>query len=126
MNFLKVIYFHVYNAYYKDGNYTNDIPYLTAYGITATSIGCLTLTLVALTNYGVLGTRLPVEVCFAVFLICLVLFFILFIYNTKYKDIYSIVKGSRWDTVTVKISVWIFIGLGFASIGLYSYIFNSK
>lgn len=126
MNLLKVIYFHIYNAYYKDGNYKNDIPHLTAFSITSTSIGCLTLTLIALLNYGLKGTSLPAEICFIVFLVCFVLFFVLFLYNERYKEVYNSAKGSKSDATWVKILVWVVVILGFASVGLYSYIFNNN
>lgn len=126
MNFLKIIYFHIYNTYYKDGHYKNDIPYLTAYGITGTSLGCLILALLTVLNYGFTRTRLSVVACLIIFLLCLIVFFVLFIHNARYKEVYASIKGSRWDTAPMKVIVWIIIGLGFASVGLYSYIFNNR
>jgi hypothetical protein len=125
VNFLKIIYFHVYNAYYKNGNYKNDIPHLTAYCITATSTGSFVLTLVALVNHRFTGTRMSKEGCVIVYAICLILFYGLFMYKARYADVYTSIKGSVWDTITVKIIVWIVVFLEYASIGLYSYIFNN-
>ena len=124
MIFIKIIYFHIYNAYYKDGGFKNDIPSLTAYGIVAPSLSFIILTTTAVIYNQLTGARLPYKVCFVIVSIALLIFFFLFMYKKNYNKIYTEIKKSQWDNITMKIVTWAIVLIGFLSVGLYSYIFN--
>lgn len=125
MKFFKIIFFHIYNSYYKDGNFHNDIPFLTAYGITGTSISCAAMTVLAVTNYLITCSKPSVLMSISIFAICMVACFFIYIYNSKFETIYSDIKDSKWDNTSTKFVVWIIIISGYSSVGVYSYLFNS-
>jgi hypothetical protein len=122
--FLKVIYFHVYNAHYKDGNYHNDIPSLTAYGITATSLSFILLSLIAFINQLFMHTRLTYNSCMGILITSLIAFYFVFLHQKRYNEIYHSIKDSQWDTKPVRMFSWLVIFLAFAGVVLYSYFFN--
>lgn len=114
----------MYNAYYKDGNYTSDIPHLTAFGIVGCSLSLLLVVGVSLLNYTLNGSRLSFEFIVAVLVVGLMLFFFLFLFKRKYEKIYEDLKGSGLDSLPFKILSWLIVVAGFAMVGLYAYLFN--
>ncbi|WP_418513990.1 hypothetical protein [Corallibacter sp.] len=123
MKILNILFFHVYNAYYKDGNYSNDIPHLTAYGIVGFSLSTLFTTTIMF-----ILTLLNIKLIDYYFLVILVgtllLLFYYFFYEKKYDTIYNLIKDSKWDNFRFKIASWLIVFLGFASVFVYSYLFN--
>ena len=124
MKFLNSIYFHVYNAYYKDGNYTSDIPHLTAFGIVGCSFSLLLAVIVSLLNYSLNESRLSFELIIGVLVLGLILFIFLFLFQKKYEKIYEDIKGSELDSLPIKVLSWLIVATGFATVGLYAYLFN--
>jgi hypothetical protein len=126
MLFFKVIYFHIYNLYYKNGKYTNDIPWLTAYGIAASSFSCLLVSLIATVYSIITDLRISKINCLITFAAGYIIFYFIYLNQSNYNNIYNLVKGSKWDTKPVRIATYLMIAIGFASVGLYSYLFNRK
>ncbi|NQZ77537.1 MAG: hypothetical protein HRT61_15765 [Ekhidna sp.] len=124
MRFLDTIYFHIYNVYYKDGNYNNDIPHLTAFGLVGSSFSLILAAVVSLSNYLLGRQRLSFE--FAVFIIVLglIFFFFKFLYGSRYEKIYNEIRKSKVDNIWFKILSWLLVLAGFGCVGLYSYVFN--
>ncbi|WP_223032942.1 hypothetical protein [Hanstruepera marina] len=123
MKILNILFFHVYNAYYKDGNYSNDIPHLTAYGIVACSLSML-FTSILLFTFALLDVKLAKISVIILFVGFLLLLFYYFFYEKKYATIYNLIKDSKWDNFRFKIASWLIVILGFVSVVVYSYLFN--
>lgn len=124
MKLIKAIFFHVYNFYYKDSSYTNDIPHLTAFGIVGCSLSCVLAAGVASINHLLNASRLSKPAVFIVYVLGLLISFLLFYANRRYDKIYEEIKDSKYDTITYKILSWVIVILGFSLIGIYSYLFN--
>lgn len=124
MKIIKIYYFHIYNSYFKDGNYKNDIPSLTAFGIVGCSLATLFVTI--LTNLFVrIFNKLP-NYFSVVSIFTLILFYLFFklVYKFKYKKIYKEFKNSKWDRTIYKIFSWLVLPVAFVLIGLQAYIYN--
>ncbi|MFD3003659.1 hypothetical protein ACFS7Z_25100 [Pontibacter toksunensis] len=124
MKALNALFYHVYNSYYKDGNYTNDIPHLTAFGLLGSSLTMFCLAVFALFNSMFNNSRLSVGICLAIVIAGLLFFSFQFLYDSRYNRIYNEIKGSKLDNMFMKIVAWGVVVMGFVSVGLYSYIFN--
>ena len=124
MKLLKIVYFHIYNTYYKDGNYSNDIPHLTAYGIVGCSISVLFTTIVLLILKLFTTINLAYSEVIIIMILSLIFFLYFFLFNRKYDKIYKEIKDTNLDTLPFKILSWIIIAVSFFSIVFYTYIFN--
>jgi len=124
MKIVKLIYFHIYNSYYKDGNYTNDIPHLTAFGIVGCSVSIILLSAIFSVYQLIFDRRLTTVMVVVPFVISLAYLFYSLMYDAKYKAIYSEFKDSKWDTVVIRILSWSVLVIAFVLIGSYAYIFN--
>lgn len=124
MKALNVVFYHVYNCYYKDGNYTNDIPHVTAYGLVGTSLSMFNVVVFALFNNFINNTKLSMEILLTIAILSMLLFFFLFLFNSRYDRIYNEMKGSKRDTLFMRVVAWGVVVMGFVSVGLYSYIFS--
>ncbi|PSR55087.1 hypothetical protein AHMF7605_17040 [Adhaeribacter arboris] len=124
MKIFKIVYFHIYNSYYKDGYYSNDIPHLTAFGIVGCSLAGLVLFAIALINHLVNEDRLSKPIVYLACVIALFAAFLLLFNKRKYNQIYEEMKDSKYDSKIFKFFAWMFILLGFAVMPLYSYLFN--
>ncbi len=123
MKILNILFFHVYNAYYKDGNYYNDVPHVTAFGIVGSSLSML-LTSILLVILRMLSIKPTYNIVLVILVGSLLLLSYFFLFKKKYKVIYNLIKNSKWDNLRFKIISWVTIFLGFISIGVYGYIFN--
>lgn len=121
---LKVLFFHVYNAYYKDGSYKNDIPHLTAFCIVGCSLSIMIVVTVLIFLKSTSNTTLSKELIIFLTFACLSVFGYIFLVGSKYKSIYQEVKGSKWDSIGFKILSWFIVIVGFAFAGLFAYMFN--
>ena len=112
---LKIIYFHIYNSYYKNGSYNNDIPHLTAFGLVACSLSFLLFIPIAILFRTTFGNLLPVWLVYSILLSFMILFIYMFLYRRKYEDIYTEIRKSKWDNALMKITSWSIIILAFIS-----------
>lgn len=126
MDILKIFFFHIYNSYYNNGNYRNDVPHWTAFRITACAMTCWIVALLSIVVNLMTGKRLTPIVLYPVCFFSLIYFFYNFLFRGKYQIIYAKIIGGKWDNKFMKYFSWIFIMSGFISIGLYAYIFNQK
>lgn len=124
MKIIRLIYFHIYNTYYKDGNYTNDIPHLTAFGIVGCSVTIILLSLIFSIYQLIFDKRLTTVMVVVPFVISLAFLFYSLMYDSKYKVIYSEFKDSKLDTTPLKILSWSVLLIAFVLIGTFAYIFN--
>lgn len=124
MKAIRLIYFHIYNSYYKDGNFKNDIPHLTAFGIVGCSLSIILLSILFFAYQLLFRVRPTSPIVVGLFLLLLVFFYFLFFHKSKYQSIYTEFKNSKWDTTTMKILSWLVLLVAFVMIGAYAYIFN--
>lgn len=98
MKIFKIIFFHIYNSYYKDGNYSNDIPHLTAYGLAGCSWSTLFTTLILIAGQQITGKKLETEYFLSSMIILLIAIALGTLYKKRYEIIYCEIKESKWDT----------------------------
>lgn len=120
----RLIFFHIYNSYYKNGTYRNDIPHLTAFFIVGAGFSMLILTVILFTSKVLFGATFSKLVVMSIFVAPMPLFTYQYLYKSKYKLIYKEFRKSKWDTLRVKVMCWLLPLVGFISIVLYSYAFN--
>lgn len=97
---LKYIYFYIFNSYYKDGNYRNDIPWFTSLGIIAFSLSLYLVGLFLLVQEYILFNKF---INFSFELTHILLFglsvwlvlYLLLIKDGKYLEIYEQYKSQR-------------------------------
>ncbi len=124
MKLIEVLFYHIYKSYYKGGKYRNDVPHLTAFGIVACSIIIIFIT-GFLTFLRLFTDRLfSYGLVISLFVVLTVVLFYFLLYNSKYKRIYTEIKGSKWDTFFFKILSWSVLAVAFVVACLYAYIFN--
>lgn len=115
---MRIVYFHIYNAYYKDGNFNNDIPHLTAFGIVGSSLSFLLMTMGIIVNSYYGREKISESVYTITMVFFLVIFSLIFLYNRKYNVIYNEIKDSKWGNLFYKIISWFVIFLGYALFSL--------
>jgi heme/copper-type cytochrome/quinol oxidase subunit 2 len=124
MKFFRILYFHIYNTYYKDGNYSNDIPHLTAFGLVGCSLSLLATTGIVFMNYQLTGQRMNTELTIGIVTIGVLIILFGTLYQRKYESIYEEIKGTTWDNTLTKAFSWLVTIIGFLTVGVYAYIFN--
>jgi hypothetical protein len=124
MKAIRLIYFHIYNSYYKDGDYDNDIPHLTAFGIVGCSLSIILLAIMFSVYLLLLSERPTFGIVVVPFVILLVYFYFTLMHDSKYQAIYSEFKNSKWDTTILKVLSWATMPVAFVLAGLFAYIFN--
>ncbi len=123
--YLRLFYFHIYNTYYKDGDYTSDIPHLTAYGWVGTSLGCTVLVIFSIVGDMINGARMPNAVVWFAFGVTLPVAYFYFVYKRKYERIYTEFKGSKMNRKQIKIVSWVFVLAQFIIMIIYLKMFNA-
>lgn len=124
MKYLRVIYFHVYNAYYKDGRFSSDVPHLKAFGLVGCSFCFMIAVICALTFQVLNGVRFSFGIGLFIEVLSSILFYYLLLFNRVYEKINQEFKGSKFDCSSYKILSWLVVIIGFAAVGLYGYFFN--
>ncbi len=125
MRFLNSIYFHIYNAYYKDGNYTSDIPHLTAFGIVGTSQSVLLTSLFLVLNEEFFLIDIGKELFIGLLVSLILIFYLLLLHGKKYERIYEEQKGSGNDNIGFKVFSWVYVVLSFAAFFGYAIIYKT-
>jgi hypothetical protein len=120
-----IIYFHIYNAYYQDGNFKNDIPPLTAYGIVGCSLSLIIAALVNLIKFSIISRKLSNQEYLLVVIPSMVLFYFLLSHKKKYETIYQKLKNSSFDKLLIKVLAWSIIFFGLLSFVLIAYLFKN-
>jgi hypothetical protein len=119
MDWYKIIFFHVFNRYYKDGNYKNDIPWLTASVIIGVSTYFHLFSLFVLGYYFFTGHSLTLASKYPN-IICAFVFVSLncycFIYQNRYLKIYTKFRKSDKNKKIIALLSWMYIFLGFFSV----------
>jgi len=123
MRAIRLIYFHIYNSYHKDGNYKNDMPHLTALGIVC-SLSMILLSTMFVAYQLLFKQRPTLGMVGTPFVIFLAYFYFALVHDSKYQSIYSEFKNSKWDTTVIKVLSWSAMLVAFIMIGLCAYIFN--
>ena len=124
MKALNVFFFHVYNHFYQNGNYENDMPHLTAWGIVECSFSWLLATVIALIITQISDERIAKPLAIGTMVFGLIVTFFQFLHQSRYSKIYEEIKGTNYDTLSYKILTWTVTVTGFVSVGVLAYIFN--
>ena len=112
--FLHYIYFYIFDSYYKDGNYKDDIPWYTALVLLTASLFTMMMNLWMLAQY---TFELPVSLpntIWAYLLPVLFLFvvcYVIIIRDKKYLKYYEENKNDK--TMQEKIFVWFIVVMPF-------------
>lgn len=118
MSWYKIIFFHVFKLYYKDGKYTKDIPWLTATGIVSVPTGFLISTLYWIFYYFFIDKEVPKLDNTFTMLGCSFMFinYLWFTHQKRYLKIYEEYRTSDKNNKVTALLSWIYIILGFASV----------
>lgn len=124
MKLFKIIYFHIFNTYYRDGNYSNDIPILTASGVFGCCLSIILLSVLLFIGRVFVDFE-PSKESVIVALVLLIAFFYWILMSKKrsYK-IYQQVKNTKWDKPIFKILSWLIMPFAVMIAALYAYMFN--
>lgn len=124
MLIIKIVFFHIYNAYYKNGHYSNDIPHLTAFGIVGTSLSFFVIT-ICLALLKLIYNFSPPKDCILIAFLCIFSFFFFKLFwKSKYNKIYDSILNTKWDNSYWRMISWFIIFLGFFVVGVFPFIFN--
>lgn len=125
MNWYKLIFFHIFKRYYKNGEFRNDIPWLTASVIIGVSSSFYVLSLVVLTYYVFIDNNVPtlnkthIIICGFVFA---AINYLWFTYKKRYLKIYEEYRTSNKNNRVTEVLSWIYIIMGFASVPIVALI----
>lgn len=113
-----LIFFHIFKCYYKDGNYKNDIPWLTALVLVSVSvlfffvaIGLSVSELIGFNFLKMMDRHLFILLGFVFVLINYAWFKV----GDRYMNIFKKYRHSSYDTKKNAILSWIFVIGGFLS-----------
>jgi hypothetical protein len=123
-----IIFFHVFKRYYKDGKFTNDIPWLTTSVIVGVSSSFYLISLTVLFSYFFFDRNLPklneypMLICNAVFVVANYLWFT---HRKRYLKIYEEYRTSDKNNKITEFLSWIYILLGFVSVPITALVIHS-
>ena len=120
MNWYKIIFYHLFKRYYKDGKYKNDIPWLTAAGILSVSTFFLLTGFFTLIYYLFVKKNVPqLDYKFTLLGFLFTALNCFWFANKKhYLRIYEEYKTSKVNNTITEILSWLFVILGFASLAI--------
>lgn len=118
MNWYKIIFFHIFQCFYKGGKYSNDIPSLRSTVVVSVSSSFYLLSSFYWI-YFLLFNEKPklaehsITVCGFLFVIAN---YVWFNYRRKYLLIYEKYVYSRVNTRIVALACWVYVLSGFATV----------
>lgn len=119
MKWYNLVFFHIFKRYYKNGNYKSDIPWLTASVIISLSTYFYItniLRLFLLVTHHTLHIDKLLFILFG-FIFCIINY-IWFVGDKRYLQIYTDFKIKYANDRLTDIFSWIYIIVGFLSIGV--------
>lgn len=119
MSWYKVIFFHVFQRFYKNGKFTNDIPWLTASVIMGVSSSFYLLSLTVLFYFFFFDHNVPPLNKYLILICGFVFTFINYLWLThqkRYLKIYEEYRTSDKNNKVTAMLSWAFIILGLASV----------
>ncbi|MFB5945715.1 hypothetical protein [Albibacterium profundi] len=126
---MQKLFYIVYNSYYKHGEYRNDVPLVTVWGI-------LVVSLASLTVFGIFAVhallkptaRLPSQIkdtWMLIYIFYSVLYCVFFVFNKRYVKIYNRYKDDQFlNSKTGKAIAWAFVIFSFVSPFAFALIWN--
>lgn len=110
MKIIDYLFFGIYNSYYKDGNYKNDIPWYTAMMIFAAifflNVSCIMVLLSTRKGYPV-----STPIGFLVGGACVLISYFLFVWKKRYQHIYnSFSVKDRRQRLANRVVSWAYVG----------------
>jgi len=127
MNLYKLIFFHIFKRYYKNGTFKNDIPWLTASVILGVSSSFYVISLLILSYYVFIDNdvptlnKYPIIICGFVFV---VINYLWFTYKKRYLKIHEEYQISNKSNKITEVLSWIYIIVGFASVPIVALIIH--
>ncbi len=126
MKFYNVIFFHVFKKYYKNGNYKNDIPWLTASCVIGLSTFFYVANIIFVLYYFISEIKPVPNKLLIVFAFAFVIInYLWFTNQKKYLKIYDALINSNLDNKPLEVLSWIYIIIGFASVPIGALVVNS-
>jgi hypothetical protein len=118
MDWYNLVFYHVFKRYYKNGNYKNDIPWLTATGILSVSTFFFLTGIFVVFYYFFINKNIPqLNNLYTIFgIIFTVLNCLWFTYKNRYLSIYKHYQALTTNNRKTEILSWLYIILGFASV----------
>lgn len=124
MKFIRLIYFHIYNSYYADGNYQSDIPHLTAFGIVGCSFSVILLVITFATCQFFFAFEPSVVLVTVLFICLLMVFYFVLLHKRRYAAIYLEFKNSKYDATLMRVISWLVLIIAFVMAVTYAYYFD--
>jgi hypothetical protein len=122
MKVIDYIFFGIFNTYYKDGNYKNDIPEYTAMMIFGAMFFLNILALLWFFSSGD-GSPISKPIAFVIGGFCVLLSYLLFMYRKRYESIYNAFSSyNRRQRQLNKLVAWTYIALSFLAIFLPAFL----
>lgn len=110
MTILDYLFFGIYNSYYKDGNYKNDMPWYNGMAIFLFTFWCNIITILDVLNSS--KNKFPVEklTSFIIAAVCLIISYLLFVRNRRYDTIYNRYKNfNKTNRIINKVVSWTYV-----------------
>ncbi len=118
MKWYNLVFFHIFKRYYKNGNYKNDIPWLTVSVIISLSTYFYITNILRLFLLITQHTLHIDKLLFILFgFIFCILNYIWFVGNKRYLQIYADFKIKYANDRLTDILSWVYIIIGFLSSG---------
>lgn len=128
MECYNLIFFHVFKFYFKDGNYKNDIPWLTASVLMAASSLAYSVGATAIIAH-LLNMDLTTMVNRHVFIVGAFIFVfannMYFRIRDRYMAIFEKYRNSQKDTMQNAILCWLIVIGGFISVPVLLFLLNN-
>jgi hypothetical protein len=122
---LRLVFFHIYNAYYGNGRGRKDIPHITASCVFTLAVGLLaTMIILSIAKWS--GYQPPMELMVTLWLTFAGILAFRFLYKSRYKEVYVEFRKTKWDTLRYKTISIIFIVFCYASLPLYAILFRER
>lgn len=123
------LFYVIYNSYYKHGEYRNDIPLLTVWGIMVVSFVCLTILGIDVVHAFLNPTaRLPIlgkNTWMSILVFYSLLYYLFFVFRKRYLEVYNRYKDAQFvNSKTGKTIAWTFVIFSFVSPFAFALIWN--
>ncbi|MCG3164424.1 MAG: hypothetical protein POELPBGB_00178 [Bacteroidia bacterium] len=112
MKWYKIIFFHVFKRYYKNGMYKNDLPWLTASSIIAVSSSFYVFSFYLLAYYfinGYMPDHLEKRIIIPIGFLIVIPIVIWFVSKKRYLTIYNELRTSHSNHKSSEILSWLFV-----------------
>jgi hypothetical protein len=129
MNWYKLIFFHIFKRYYKNGSFTNDIPWLTASVIVGLSSFFYVLGLLVLAYFFFIDHNVPKLKKYPLLIsgfAFAITNYLWFTYKKRYLKIHAEYRTSNKNNKVTEVLAWIYVIVGFATVPIVALVIVNK